>query len=150
MYHAIVRRRVRGIFDALGRGDYEIAMAGFAPRFEHIFAGTHALGGERHTAAAMRRWFERLFRLFPQLAFNIKHIAVSGPPWDTTIVVEWRDTAALPGGASYVNDGAHVMRMRWGKLTHLHAYLDTEIIALAFRKMAAEGIEEAGADPIRD
>jgi ketosteroid isomerase-like protein len=150
MYHAIVRRRVLGIFEALGRGDYEVALAGFAPRFEHIFAGTHALGGERHTIAAMRLWFQRLFRLLPHLAFNVKHIAVSGSPWNTTIVVEWRDTATLPGGTPYVNDGAHVMRMRWGKVTHLHAYLDTEIIALAFRKMAAEGTEEAQADPIRD
>jgi hypothetical protein len=40
--------------------------------------------------------------------------------------------------------------MRWGKVTSLHAYLDTEILALAFRKMAAEGIGEAAADPIRD
>ena len=49
-----------------------------------------------------------------------------------------------------VNDGVHVIRMRWGKVTSLHAYLDTEILALAFRKMAAEGIGEAAADPIRD
>ena len=94
----------------------------------------------------MRNWFQRLFRLLPHLAFNVKHIAVSGPPWDTTIVVEWRDTATLPGGAPYVNDGVHVIRMRWGKVTSLHAYLDTEILALAFRKMAAEGIGEAAAD----
>jgi hypothetical protein len=50
----------------------------------------------------MRRWFEPLFRLLPNLAFNIKHVAVSGSPWDTTIVVEWRDTAPLPGGTPYV------------------------------------------------
>jgi ketosteroid isomerase-like protein len=64
----------------------------------------------------MRRWFEPLFRLLPNLAFKIKHIAVSGSPWDTTIVVEWGDTAPLPGGRPYVNDGVHVMRMRWGKV----------------------------------
>ena len=62
MYHTIVRRKVVGIFQALGRGDYEVALAGLAPRFEHVFAGTHALGGKRHTAAAMRNWFQRLFR----------------------------------------------------------------------------------------
>jgi ketosteroid isomerase-like protein len=150
MYHTIVRRKVVGIFQALGRGDYEVALAGLAPSFEHVFAGTHALGGQRHTAAAMRNWFQRLFRLLPHLAFNIKHTAVSGPPWDTTIVVEWRDTATLPGGAPYVNDGVHVIRMRWGRVTSLHAYLDTEILAVAFRKMAAEGVGEAEADPIRD
>jgi hypothetical protein len=31
-----------------------------------------------------------------------------------------------------------------------HAYLDTEILALAFGKMATEGIGEAEADPNRD
>jgi ketosteroid isomerase-like protein len=72
MYHTIVRRKLVGIFQALGRGDYEVALAGLAPRFEHVFAGTHALGGQRYTAPAMRNWFQRLFRL----AFNIKHIAV--------------------------------------------------------------------------
>jgi hypothetical protein len=42
------------------------------------------------------------------------------------------------------------MRMRWGKVTNLHAYLDTEILALPFRRVAAEGIGGAQADPIRD
>ena len=32
MYHTIVRRKVVGIFQALGRGDYEVALAGLAPR----------------------------------------------------------------------------------------------------------------------
>ena len=50
MCRGIVRRKVLGIFEALGRGDYEVGMAGPAPRFEPIFAGTHALGGERHIA----------------------------------------------------------------------------------------------------
>jgi hypothetical protein len=39
MYRGIVRRQVLGIFEALGRGDYEVAVAGPAPRFEPIFAG---------------------------------------------------------------------------------------------------------------
>ena len=77
------------------------------------------------------------------LAVNIKHIAVSGPRWNTTVVVERRDTATLSGGAPYVNDGVHVVRTRRGKATSPHAYLDTEILALAFRKMAAEAVEAA-------
>jgi ketosteroid isomerase-like protein len=150
MYHAIVRRRVVGIFEALSAGEYEVVLAGLAERFEHVFSGSHPLGGVRRTYPAMRRWFERLFRLNRHLNFSIKHIAVSGMPWNTTAVVEWRDRAELADGSDYVNDGAHVIRMRWGKVVSLHAYLDTETFAAACRRMAASGLEEAAASPIAD
>ncbi|CAM3125270.1 SnoaL-like domain-containing protein [Sphingomonas antarctica] len=150
MYHAIVRRRVAGLFADLSAGNYETALAGMAPRFEHIFSGTHALGGTRHSTAAMRAWFERLYRLSPDLNFTIKHIAVSGWPADTTVTIEWRDTATLADGSPYVNDGVHVVRMKWGKVVSLHAYLDTEIYAEACRRLAANGFPEAVAPPIED
>jgi ketosteroid isomerase-like protein len=151
MYHAIVRRRVAQTFEALSRGEYEFALAGMAPRFEHIFAGNHALGGTRHTVAGMRLWFERMFRLNKKLNFTIKHIAVSGTPWDTTAIIEWRDTATLANGdTSYFNDGTHVIRMRWGKVVSLHAYLDTEKVVTVLRQMAEHGFAEAVAAPIED
>jgi ketosteroid isomerase-like protein len=150
MYHAIVRRKVAQTFAALSRGDYEIALTGMAPRFEHVFAGTHALGGTRHTAAGMRLWLERLFRLNRELSFTVKHVAVSGTPWNTTAVIEWRDRAMLANGDPYVNDGTHVIRMRWGKVVSLHAYLDTELVVAAFQRMAEQGIAEAAAAPIED
>lgn len=117
MYHTIVRRRVKATFAALNRGDYEPALAGMAEQFEHRFAGDHALGGTRHDRSAMRRWFERLFRLNHHLAFDLKHIAVSGGPWDTTAVVEWTDSAQLADGTQYLNTGVHVVRMRWDALS---------------------------------
>ncbi|MDT8913485.1 nuclear transport factor 2 family protein [Amycolatopsis sp. PS_44_ISF1] len=121
-----------------------------ASRFEHVFAGDHALGGSRHTVAGLRSWFERLYRLAPDLAFTVKHIAVSGPPWNTTAVIEWRDEATLAAGGDYANDGVHVVRMRWGKAISLHAYLDTAVFADSCRRMAQAGITEAGAAPIQD
>jgi hypothetical protein len=63
MYHAIVRRRIRGLFDAVNNGDAEPVLRAFAPRFEHLFLGDHALGGSRQTLPATRRWYERLYRL---------------------------------------------------------------------------------------
>ena len=32
------------------------------------------------------------------LKFEIKRIASSGPPWDTTAVIEWRDRAVMADG----------------------------------------------------
>ena len=120
MYHAIVRHRVRKIFAGLGKGDWESALAGMADRFEHIFPGDHALGGTRHTKVGLRAWFQRLFAVHPVLKFEIKHIASSGTPWDTTAVIEWRDRAVMADGdTSYVNDGVHIIRLRWGKIVRV-------------------------------
>src|SRR6201987_3000411 len=121
MYHAIVRRRIRALFAAINRGDAEPVLASFARRFEHAFLGEHALGGARHTLPASllppaaspprppprpppppppprhtlpatRRWYERLYRLLPDIHFDLRQIEVSGPPWNTTVVVDWDET----------------------------------------------------------
>ena len=148
MYHAIVRRKARGIFESLGRGDWREASADIADDVVHVFPGDHPLGGERHSREAMEQWFQRLFRLFPEIEFEVKRVVAKGWPWDTLISVEWSDHGKAADGETYVNEGAHWIRLRWGKGVYVHAYLDTEILAAACRRMAAAGIEEAAAPPI--
>jgi ketosteroid isomerase-like protein len=148
VYHAIVEKKVRTVFVRLSKGDYEYALAGLGTTIEHRFAGEHSLGGTRTTAAGLRHWFERLLRLFPNLRFELHSIAASGWPWDTTIVVEWTDRATPADGKDYVNSGVHVIRMRWGKVVSIHAYLDTQVLIDALNRMAANGIEEAKAAPV--
>jgi len=148
MYHTVVKRRVASVFAHLSKGDYEYALSGVGTTIEHRFSGDHCLGGTRTSSEAMRRWFERLFRLFPNLRFEMHSIAASGGPWDTTAVVEWTDRATPADGKDYVNSGVHVIRMRWGKVVSIHAYLDTQVLIDALDRMAANGIEEAKAFPI--
>jgi ketosteroid isomerase-like protein len=93
----------------------------------HTFSGNHPLGGTRHYIEAMRRWFQRLYVISPQLNFTIKTIIVSGWPWDTSIAVEWEDRAVLADSPDYVNEGIHIIKMCWGKVAYLHAHLDTQI-----------------------
>ncbi len=150
MYKRIVKHKIINIFDALSRADYEPALKGMGSHFDHIFSGKHPLGGVRHSRKAMERWFKRLFSLSKNLNFTIKHIAVAGWPWDTTVVVEWHDSATLANGQPYDNDGVHVIRMRWGKVFSLHAYLDREIFVNACRVMREDGIAEADLKPIED
>jgi len=114
----------------------------------HVFAGDHPLGGERHSRAAMERWFERLYRLYPKLEFEVHRVVAKGWPWDTWVAVEWSDAGEAADGVPYVNHGAHWIRLRWGKAVQIHAYLDTEVLAESCRRMAAVGIEEAAAAPI--
>ena len=89
MYHMIVKNRVTSVFERLSKGDYEYALSGVGTTIEHHFSGEHSLGGKRTSTRTMRLWFERLFRLFPNLQFEMHSIAASGGPWDTTVVVEW-------------------------------------------------------------
>ncbi len=126
MYSFFVRRFVRQVFESLNQGDYEIVLKGVSPKITHTFSVTSALGGTRHSIEAMRQWFQRLYRLSPGLNFDIKNIAVSGAPWNTKIAVEWVDVAKPADGSDYVNEGVHMIKMRWGKAVYIHAYLDTQ------------------------
>lgn len=150
MYSFLVRQKVRHVFECLNRGDYESVLKGVSPSITHTFSGTHALGGTRHSIEAMRQWFQRLYLLSPELNFEIKSIVVSGLPWNTTIAVEWIDIATPADGSQYVNKGVHIIKMQWGKVVYLHAYLDTQKVEALCQRLAAYGLAEASAPPIED
>ena len=44
--------------------------------------------------------------------------------------------------------GVHVVRLRWGKVTELRAYPDTEKFSAYLARLAAAGVDEAAAPPI--
>jgi ketosteroid isomerase-like protein len=148
LYRAIVKRKARGIFAALSRGDVEAVSADLADDVHHVFAGDNALGGERHSRAAFEQWLARLYRLIPEIEFEVQDVAVRGWPWDTAVAIEWTDRGKAADGTPYVNEGAHWIRLRWGKGVEIHGYLDTEKVTHLLEGMAAAGIEEAGAEPI--
>jgi len=73
-------------------------------------------------------------------------VIVSGPPWDLLVAVEWLAHATPRAGEPYLNPGAHIIRIRRGRVVYLHAYEDSQKVAEACRQMAAAGIEEAAAE----
>jgi len=76
MYHAIVKKQIASVFAHLDKSDYEHVLSGIGTTIEHHFAGDHCLGGRRTSVGAMRLWFRRLFRLFPNLQFEIHSMAL--------------------------------------------------------------------------
>jgi ketosteroid isomerase-like protein len=57
--------------------------------------------------------------------------------------------ATLADGYWYGNRGAHMIRLRRGRITSFHAYLDDgEHLAETLRHLAAQGVTEAAAEPI--
>lgn len=151
MYHAIVRRRVQDLFDHVNRGDAEPVLRLLARRFEHRFLGNdHALGGSRTTVPATRGWYARLYRLLPDISFDVQRITVSGTPWNTTVVAEWTETNSGTDGVRTYNSGVHVVHLRWGRMTQLIICPDTTGLEATLERLAAGGNTEARARPIVD
>jgi ketosteroid isomerase-like protein len=147
MYRTIVAGRVRRAWEHLGQGDYEYVLDQFAPTFTHRFAGDHALGGERSSRDTQRAWFERLFRLLPGVEFTLEDVLVRGWPWRTRAVA-LVGVRATVGGRAYENEVAQTIDLRWGRITRIDNLEDTQKLAAALERLAAGGLDEAGASPI--
>jgi ketosteroid isomerase-like protein len=150
IYRSIVERKLRGAFDALNRGDHGPVLAAFGAPVEHVFYGRTALGGARHEMRSIVQWYARLKVLMPDLKFDIEAVAVTGPPWNTVALIEWRDHFSLPDGSRRANQGVHALRLRWGKVVSLRVYCDTQLLADILREMQSQRLAEAGAAPIAD
>ena len=145
MYHAAVRRIIRRTYRALSRGDYERVVQSFAPGAVLCFAGHHALGGTFEGTAAIRSWFQRLFRVFPGLQLEPQRIVVEGFPWNTWVATRFTVTATLPTGEPYANEGMQFLNIRWGRVIEDRLVEDTQALAAALGVASQAGIAEAAA-----
>jgi len=148
MYHAIVRRKVLSLFEAINRGDAEPVVTGFATSFEHVFLGETALGGRRTSVAATRKWYARLYRLLPDIHFEIERVTVSGTPWNTLAIAEWRESNSGTDGVRTSARGIHAVHIAWGKMTRLHVCPDTVMLKATLDRLAGKGVAEATAGMI--
>jgi ketosteroid isomerase-like protein len=148
MYHAIVRRKVLSLFDAINRGDAGPVIDGFAGKFEHVFLGETALGGRRTSRAAVMEWYARLYRLLPDIRFTVHCVTVSGTPWNTLAVAEWTETNSGTDGVRTSATGIHVVHIAWGKMTRLHICPDTVMAKATLDRLAGKGVAEAAAGMI--
>jgi ketosteroid isomerase-like protein len=144
----IVKAVVRRAMGELNPRTYTDLLARFAPRFVYEFAGDHALGGRRTVLAAQKAWFERAFRLIPDSHVSVRDVLVSGWPWRTRIAAVWEVRSPAAGG--YRNIVMQHMEMRWGRITRISTLEDTQYLARALERLAADGVEEAAAPPITD
>jgi ketosteroid isomerase-like protein len=150
MYHSLVRSKARSAFAQISAGNWEPMIKAMAPSFTYRFYGDSALSGERHTVEAVRRWWQRSFRLMPTATFDVLDIVVSGGPWSTSIATAVAVHATFADGSSYDNVFNQFMHMKWGRVTEIRMLEDTEVLQRAMDRLAAAGYEEAHAAPITD
>jgi ketosteroid isomerase-like protein len=148
IYGRIVKSKIRQSFDHVNNQRWDALLNSIAPTVDHRFLGTHAIGGERHDKDTLRRWFERLARVLPNLHLQINNIWVKGWPWNTTVFVQWDGTATLLNGDRYFQHAIHVITLRWAKIHALDVFEDSQAVADALETQAAAGLEEAVAAQI--
>ncbi|MEU4605969.1 nuclear transport factor 2 family protein [Kribbella sp. NPDC023972] len=143
-------KQVRNAFAQISAGNWEAMVAGMAPSFTYRFYGDHALSGERHTHDALRRWWERCFRLLPNTRFDVHDVLVAGWPWDTRVATAVTVDVEVADGSRYQNVVHQFLRMKWGKITEVRTLEDTAVLQQTLDRLAAAGFEEAHAAPITD
>lgn len=150
MYHAIVERRIRHVFARLGAGDFQPMLDSLAPAFRYRFEGDSPIGGVRTCRASMRLWWERMYRLFPGLSFEVRDVVIAGGPWHTRIFTLLEFVKPLPDGTRYGNVVMQRMEMKWGRITEIHTLEDTQRCMRLLAWQERNGKAEAGAAPITD
>jgi ketosteroid isomerase-like protein len=148
MYHAIMRSKVKEVFNELNSGNYEPIFASLAPKFEHWFIGDHALSGLRTSLLVTRKWYERLYRIFPNIHFDLHNIVVQGAPWDTTVTVEWDDSYILLNGEKRWNCGAHIIHFKWAKADSIRIYCDTKLLLDNMAIQSQGGVADVSMPPL--
>ena len=148
MFKIIVKYITKKNFDNLSTGNYHALLKTVDKNVKHQFLGSSAIGGSRQSKEKLALWFERLFRLFPSIIFKNTTIHVSGWPWKTIVVVEWKAHVSPCKGKAYVNTGIHLITLRWFKAISIHAYENAELVQQACQTMIKQGVSEAGAQQI--
>lgn len=153
IYRAIVRQRIRSIFDNANKGDFTTMIDSLHDQFIYRFVGETPLGGERTSKPKMKIWWERLYRLFPGAKFHPQAILVEGAPWGTKVMTYVKIRGTVPdesgvGVVPYENEFMQLIDLKWGKVTSVTTLEDTQRFVNILPRLASSGIADATAAPI--
>ena len=148
-YHYIIKGVVKQNFKMVQEHRYDAVLKGISNvKLEHTFAGDNSLGGTRRDKESLRRWFERVGTVLPDLIFEVTDIEVKGTPAKTLIMARWTASCVLLNGQPYINRGVHFITLKWGKAVKFDVYEDTQTVTLGLDIQFHEGIKEAKAQKI--
>jgi ketosteroid isomerase-like protein len=144
MYHFLVARKTRSMFEKLNEADAGPFIAAVRDDVVFSYPGKHALGGTIHGRQAIADWFQRFFRFYPGIKWTIRDIVVEGQPWSKTVVsAEWSVYCVLENGHVFTNEGLHMIELKNAKASAVRVYLDTQRSAAALQSLADSGVTDA-------
>ena len=150
MYRAIVRQNYRRTWRAINAHNHQVVLDQLAPDFRITFMGDTTLGGTRRSRQAVDQWFQRLFRLLPDARFELREVAVDGPPWNTRIAGLLTIRATTPLGEPYENVFVQYARLRYGRVSWYEVHEDSLRFWRLCQRLAEHGVTEAVAPAITD
>lgn len=123
MYRWMVARVLRHVYRQAFAGQDGLMMMATAPDVTFSFPGTSSFAARLQGREAVREWLAHFTSLSP--SFEIRDVVVSGPPWNMTAAVRFRDAI----GADYENEGVEWLRIQRGRVRSLDVFLDTERVS---------------------
>jgi len=136
VYAAGVRAMMMRNLEKVREGDLDPLLRWYAPDVRFRFPGATSWAIDAHSLDELRPWLERFVRVGMKLYAD--DIAVSGPPWDTRLVILLHDHCDAPDGTRvYENRGVIYGRMSWGRVREYEVFEDTEKV-VAFDAWLAE------------
>jgi ketosteroid isomerase-like protein len=125
----------------LNAGEHSTLLSAYADdAVLHFNDGDHRWAGDWVGKPAIDRFLKNFTAA--KVQGEIKHVAVTGPPWALTMLVRFDDHADGPDGTRlYDNRTVLVMRTKWGKIVdHEDFYVDTSAIEAFDRKLTELGV----------
>jgi ketosteroid isomerase-like protein len=128
LYGWAVRYMLRRNMRRLRAGDIEPLFSRYADDVRFVFPGRSSWTADLRGKDEVKQWVQRFIRVGLQLEPH--EILVAGPPWDTTVCLQFTDQCTAPdGNVVYSNWGTIFCKIVWGKVTYYEVHEDTQKVA---------------------
>lgn len=150
MYKAAVRRMISANIKRLNAGEYEPALAMFAPDATLAFPGDNSWSRQfrapqrGRTSFATHRGRAEIEQFLVRyvglgIQMEVEDILVNGPPWNTrAAAVVNHGIQDGDGNEIYANRAVLLVRAKWGKIQDQEDYEDTEPVAGLDRRLESQ------------
>lgn len=127
MIGAIMAKKLasRG-FDRINKRDLDSFMSGFGDDAVFVYPETVSAGGTFKGKKAIREWFERCLKQFPEFTFSVKNKFVENlfaVGATNTVAVQWDFHCKNRDGVETSNKGVTVIHVKRGKAVLVQDYI---------------------------
>lgn len=134
----LAKKLVDWMLSRLRAGDYRPLLRLYADDVRFRFPGDNSWAGDIRGKPALEQWLRRLVGV--GLQNFAEQVVVTGPPWNTTMVLRGTDYLKAPDGR-VVYENRYVLwgKLVWGRLTEYETYEDTQKARALDDYLASQG-----------